>query len=127
MNWGVNAEGDEMCARDGREWRIGTEAQVSWIKDAAAWAGDAIPAVFDAYATVELPGTGHHKPTDLLAQRDDHDRAVLAILSKESAIQPWWLGFLENRFVRCRLPQRTEDDALRLLGVRAGRGGSRGG
>jgi hypothetical protein len=96
MNGGVNAEGGETCVRDGREWRIGTEAQVSWIKDAPRWAADAIPAVFDAYVTIELPGTGHHKPTDLLAQRDDHDRAVLAVLSKESASQPWWLGFLET-------------------------------
>ncbi len=96
MDSGVNAEGGATHVRDGREWRIGTEAQVSWIKDATAWAGDAIPAVFDAYATVELPGTGHHKPTDFFAQCGDHERAVLAILSKESASQPWWLGFLET-------------------------------
>lgn len=96
MPSGSEAGGGETRVRDGREWRIGTEAQVSWIKDASKWAGDAIPAVFDAYATVELPGTGRHGSTDLQAQWDGHDRAVLAILSKESNNQPWWLGFLET-------------------------------
>jgi hypothetical protein len=85
MSPGAGAEGGETRVKDGRDWRIGTEAEVSWIKEGSAWAGDAIPPVFDAYATVELPGTGHHKATDLLA-----------ILSSESTIQPWWLGFLET-------------------------------
>jgi hypothetical protein len=52
--------------------------------------------VFEAYATVELTGTGHHKPIDLLAEWDGHDRAVLEMLRRESPIQPWWLGFLET-------------------------------
>jgi len=34
-------------ARDGRTWRIGTAAEVAWIAN-----GTAIPAVFEAYATV---------------------------------------------------------------------------
>jgi hypothetical protein len=96
MNSGVNAEGAETWVKDGRAWRIGTEEQVGWIKEVPAWAGDAIPAVFDAYATVELPGTGHHDPTDLPAQRVGHDRAVVEILRKAPAGQPWWLGFLET-------------------------------
>lgn len=96
MNSGANAEGGETCVRDGREWRIGTKAHVSWIEEGSTWAGDAIPAVFDAYATVELPATGHHEPIDLEAEHEGHDRAVLAILSNESTIQPWWLGFLDT-------------------------------
>ena len=84
MNSGLDAGGGETCVRDGRDWRIGTEAQISWIKDAAAWAGDAIPAMFDAYATVELPGTGHHKPTDLLAQRDKLNADVQKILDQNT-------------------------------------------
>jgi hypothetical protein len=96
MNSGVNAEGAEKWVKDGREWRIGTEEQVGWIRQDPAPVGDAIPAVFDAYATIELPATGHHEPTDLQAQHADHDRAVVEILNEGSAGQPWWLGFLET-------------------------------
>lgn len=96
MGSGADAGGGETRVKDGREWRIGSEAQVSWIEEGTTWAGDAIPAVFDAYATIELPGTGHHDATDLPAQWDAHDRAVLAILSKETASPPWWLGFLDT-------------------------------
>jgi hypothetical protein len=48
----------------------------------------AIPPVFEAYATVVLPRAG--------AGQDEHDRAMLALLSEESAGQPWWLGYLDT-------------------------------
>jgi hypothetical protein len=69
--------------KDGRSWRIGTSADVAWIPDGAA-----IPAVFEAYATVDLPYAGEGQ--------DAHDRALMALLSEQSATQPWWLGYLDT-------------------------------
>lgn len=78
-------------SRDGSTWRIGTAAEVAWIADgttASRTITAAIPAVFEAYATVELPVGGEGQ--------DGHDRAVLALLSEQSAGQPWWLGYLDT-------------------------------
>src|SRR5258707_13466750 len=48
----------------------------------------AIPPVFEAYATVVLPHAGEGQ--------DEHDRAVLALLSEQSTGQPRWLGYLDT-------------------------------
>jgi hypothetical protein len=48
----------------------------------------AIPPFFGAYATVVLPSEGDGQ--------DRHDRAVLSLLSEQSAGQPWWLGYLDT-------------------------------
>jgi hypothetical protein len=72
-------------------WRIGTDADVAWIANGTS-AGRtitaAIPPVFEAYATVELPYGGEGQ--------DQHDRTVLGLLSEHSAGQPWWLGYLDT-------------------------------
>jgi hypothetical protein len=77
--------------RDGRSWRIGTDADVAWIVEGTS-AGltitAAIPPVFAAYATIVLPG--------LDDDQDEHDRAVLALLTERSVGQPWWLGYLDT-------------------------------
>jgi hypothetical protein len=44
--------------------------------------------VFEAYATVVLPEGGEGQ--------DEHDQAVLALLSEESGDQRWWLGYLDT-------------------------------
>jgi len=78
-------------AKDGRTWRIGTGAEVAWIADhtpAGLAVTAAIPPVFDAYATIELPYGGDGQ--------DDHDQALLALLTEQSAGQPWWLGYLDT-------------------------------
>jgi hypothetical protein len=78
-------------ARDGSMWRIGTSAEVAWIADGTSVGRTitaAIPPVFEAYATIVLPYGGE--------RQDEHDRAVLALLSEESAGQPWWLGYLDT-------------------------------
>jgi hypothetical protein len=75
----------------GRAWRIGTEADVAWIVDGTSVGPNitsAIPPVFEAYATVELPSGGE--------ERNAHDQAVLTLLSERSADQPWWLGYLDT-------------------------------
>jgi hypothetical protein len=77
--------------KDGREWRIGSAAEVAWIGDATA-AGlgitAAVPAGFAAYCTVALPDGSEG------GQRR-HDQAVVATLQRCSVPQPWWLGYLE--------------------------------
>lgn len=66
------------------------DAEVAWIvngtsKDRSITA--AIPPVFEAYATVVLPYG---------EEQDNYDRAVLALLTEQSARQPWWLGYLDT-------------------------------
>lgn len=77
--------------RDGSTWRIGTSAEVAWIVGGTSVGltiTAAIPPVFEAYATVVLPDAGEGQGA--------HDRAVLALLSEQSAGQPWWLGYLDT-------------------------------
>lgn len=77
--------------KDGGTWRIGTDAEVSWIASGTSVSKTitaAVPPVFDAYGTVVLP--------DRPEQRDKRDRAVAALLTAHSAGQPWWLGYLDT-------------------------------
>ena len=78
-------------ARDGRTWRVGTDAVVAWIANGTSPGRTitaAIPPVFEAYATIVLPPRGEGQ--------DEHDRAVVAVLSEQAAGQPWWLGYLDT-------------------------------
>lgn len=80
-------------SKDGRTWRIGTDAEVGWIAEGTSVGltiTAAIPPVFEAYATVVLP----EWPAG--AGQDRHNRAVLALLTEHSADQPWWLGYLDT-------------------------------
>jgi hypothetical protein len=77
--------------RGDRAWRIGTDAEVLWIvggTTSGLTVTSAIPPVFDAYATVVIPDTAK--------RRESHDQAMLALLSEQSAHQPWWLGYIET-------------------------------
>ena len=77
-------------ARDGCTWRIGTDAEVAWITEGTSIGRTitaAIPAVFEAYATVVV-AYGE--------ERVKHDRAVLALLAEQSPDQRWWLGYLDT-------------------------------
>jgi hypothetical protein len=78
-------------ARDGSSWRIGTDADVAWIAAGTSVSRTitaAIPPVFEAYATLVLPGGSE--------EQDQYDQAVLALLSEQSPGQPWWLGYLDT-------------------------------
>jgi hypothetical protein len=80
-----------MRAREGRAWRIGTDAEVAWISNGTGMGRTitaAIPPVFGAYATVVEPDSDD--------QWDKYDRAVVALLSQHSAGQAWWLGYLDT-------------------------------
>lgn len=92
-------------SEDSREWRIGGDSEVAWIEEgtpSGVRITSAIPPVFEAYATLELPGTGNHAPGSSLEKWEQldkewelHDTGVLALLSEHSEPQPWWLGYLE--------------------------------
>jgi hypothetical protein len=78
-------------ARDGRKWRIGTDDDIAWITSGTTRSrtiNAAIPAVFEAYATLVLP--------DTISEQEPQDRALLALLTAESGSQPWWLGYLDT-------------------------------
>jgi len=78
-------------AKDGSTWRIGTNAEVAWITNGTSIGRTitaAIPPVFETYATVTLPYRGEGQ--------DQHDQAVLALLSEQSPGRPWWLGYLDT-------------------------------
>lgn len=91
-------------ARDGRRWRIGDADEVEWIR-AGTLAGlaisSAIPPVFEAYLTLELPGTpdgagGWSRSGQDLEEVQTQDASVLAVLGAHTATQPWWLGYLDT-------------------------------
>ena len=85
----------------GHSWRIGTGAEVAWIAGGTSpglAVTAVIPPVFAAYATVVRP--------DGAAGQERCNRAVLALLTGQSAGQRWWLGYL-----------RTSPDDLALPGV----------
>jgi hypothetical protein len=77
--------------RDGREWRLGTDIDLTWINSGTA-AGTAItcaiPPVFASYCTVALP----QGAPELIA----HEQAVVELLTAETDRQPWWLGYLDT-------------------------------
>jgi len=78
-------------ARDGNTWCIGTDTEVAWIANGTSIGRTitaAIPPAFEAYATVVLPYAGEGQ--------NEHDRAMLALLSEQAAGQPWWLGYLDT-------------------------------
>ena len=90
--------------KDGREWPIGSDEDIAWIRDGASSGlaiTAAIPAVFTDYATLELPDDSDETPMP------QHDRAVVALLNRHTAPQPWWLGYLDtggatSSFQTCR-------------------------
>lgn len=94
-------------AKDGQDWRIGTAEEVIWIQETPSGksVADAIPPVFEAYATLEQPFTGGHE-TKWEAEQDPqtavvdawkrHEAALLDILIRQTAPQSWWLGYLET-------------------------------
>lgn len=87
-------------SKDGRDWRIGGAAEVAWIEERTPGGlaiTSAIPPAFEAYATLEQPGTGNQDPASRTADGwGRHDAALLGVLRAHAAPQPWWLGYLET-------------------------------
>lgn len=85
--------------KDGRAWRIGGEAEVAWIREGTEVSlaiTSAIPPVFEAYATLELPSSRDHLSASPFEDADRHNAGVLAVLNEHSAGQPSWLGYLDT-------------------------------
>jgi hypothetical protein len=94
-----NRETEVWRSKDGRAWRIGCAAEIAWIQEdttSGLAIMSAIPPVFEAYATLELPGSGDLGAASQLEDPDRHDAGVLAVLSERYAAQPWWLGYLDT-------------------------------
>jgi hypothetical protein len=75
---------------DGR-WRIGTDADIAWIRESTVPGPDitsAIPPLFAAYATILVP--------DKDDGRAEWRRLVMRLLAEQSGDQPWWLGYLDT-------------------------------
>lgn len=77
--------------KDDREWRIGSDADVAWIREGTALGlsiTSAVPPVFASYATVLVPNKDEGRAEDL--------DVLLRLLGEQSPDQPWWLGYLET-------------------------------
>jgi hypothetical protein len=78
--------------RDGQQWRLGTDADVSWINDRTPTGTAitaAIPPIFASYCTLVLPQNEH----DELAA---HEQALMELLTEQTTEQSWWLGYLDT-------------------------------
>lgn len=72
-----------------REWRIGTDDDVSWIRESTTFGREitsAVPPLFPDYATIVVPDGARKQHADLVVQ----------ILREYSREQNWWLGFLDT-------------------------------
>lgn len=74
--------------RDGREWRLGTDADVEWISYGAFPGGAAEPPIFAAQCTLAMP------LSDGRAELTQHERAVIELLAEQTEEQAWWLGYV---------------------------------
>lgn len=95
----ADREADVYRGKDGRAWRIGGDAEIAWIRENTGVTRaitSAIPPQFSAYATLEQPRSGGHDPQSWLEDRERHDAGVLAVLSENTPVQPWWLGYLDT-------------------------------
>lgn len=117
--------------KDGRAWRIGGDAEGAWIEEGRTDGlaiTSAIPPLFEAYATLELPGTpdgtgGWSSDDRDLEEQPDQDANVVAVLSEHTAPQPWWLGYLETGIgAETVFYDVPKGDAVCRLGLRAHRG-----
>lgn len=85
--------------KDRHAWRIGRDTEIAWIADNTEVGlpiTSAIPPQFDAYATLEHPGTGESETRPRAFEDwDRHAASLIAVLTEHTAAQPWWLGFLE--------------------------------
>jgi hypothetical protein len=82
---------DLVRVKDGRAWRLVSQAAVQWIADgtqAGTTARSAIPPMFEAYATLVVP--------DGIERRAAHDTALVSALTAFTDEQPWLLGYLDT-------------------------------
>lgn len=91
--------------RDGVGWQIGAPDDVAWIARGTTIGvsiTSAVPPTFQSYATVVLPADPDSK--------DEHERRMMRVLTRSTADQPWWLGYLDTGVADVVFP-----DAPRVL------------
>jgi hypothetical protein len=79
--------------RDGRNWRLGTEADIAFIAagaNAGTPVGEMIRALYPSYCNLELPQSTNDE--ELVA----HEQAVIELLTNQTDQQAWWLGYLDT-------------------------------
>ena len=118
----VAGEPDRSVVRikDGGAWPVGSQDEVAWINGGTSVGNAitaAIPAVFEAYATVELPENWEEAQAG-------HDAAVVEVLRERSRWQPWWLGYLDTRADDVVFFGRADGQRLSQLALRARPGGT---
>ena len=90
--------------KDDHTWRIGGDAEVAWIADGTTRGRGitaALPPVFEAYATLELPGTpdargGWSRDAGDHDEQQIQDATLISVLRGHTPPQDWWLGYLET-------------------------------
>lgn len=91
---------DVQASRHGRSYEVGSAETVAWIAAGVRPYGltvdTAVPPVFEAYATV------HQADGEAVAE---HERALVDVLLRHTAGQPWWLGYLDTGAHDVVLPQ----------------------
>jgi hypothetical protein len=78
--------------RDGQAWRLGEDADVTWINDGTSAGTEitaAIPPIFASYCTLLLPTNGN-------AELAAHEQAVIELLTEQTTEQSWWLAYLDT-------------------------------
>ena len=104
------------ASKDGRNWQIGDEQTVEWIRSNTLGGNQvtaAIPPVFDRYATL--------MPSARTAP-EIFERKCVEVLSSTSN-QAWWLGFLHTGAFPSPLPDAPEIElnyGWKYLFVKAG-------
>lgn len=88
---GEDHAGPGVVRKDGRDWRVGAEADVGWIRSATtvgSTVAAAVPPHLEAFCTILVPDQDQGRAADL--------HLLLGLLRARSSDQPWWLGYLET-------------------------------
>jgi hypothetical protein len=92
------SERNETRVKDGVTWPVGGQAEVDWITEDTKRGRRitaAIPAVFDAYATLTNHPGGPDLPRDASLERRQ-DPALVELLRRHSRALSWWIGYLDT-------------------------------
>jgi hypothetical protein len=88
----------EARVKDGVSWPVGGQAEVDWITEDTECGRRitaAIPALFDAYATLTNHPGAPGLPRDVSLERRQ-DLALVELLRRHSREPPWWIGYLDT-------------------------------
>ena len=102
----------ETRVKDGVAWTVGGQAEIEWITEdtePGRRITAAIPAVFDAYATLTNHRGAADVPREVSLERRQ-DLALVELLRRHSRGLSWWIGYLDtgaSDTVFCDAPKVT--------------------